>query len=317
MNMFDLSVIIVNYNTKELTIDCVRSVYKYTKDISFEIILVDNASSDGTVSSLKKLKLKNLKIIESSTNLGFGGGNNKALQISRGKYILFLNSDTLLFENTLGKLVSWMKKNPDAGALGCALLDKNKRLQTNGGDFPTPLRVFLWATFLDDIPGFSRIFGSYHLSVEIPISNTIYKYDHQQDWISGALLLIRKEVAAQVGGFDDDIFMYGEDVEYSYRIKKEGWEVWYTPTTKIIHFGSSSSTGETVNFMGSTVGKKDAILSELSGLKSFYKKHYSSFDYGLLLVFLKIATILRIVVFGIIGNQGSAIKIYVEAYKTV
>src|SRR5258708_2970093 len=184
MNMFDLSIVIVNYNTAQLTKDCITSIKKFTKNIKYEIILIDNASSEG-------IQVEGLKIIKNKENVGFGGANNQGIKLAKGRYILFLNSDTLLIENSLEKLVEWMDEKPGAGALTSGLLDKNKNLQTNGGDFPNLARVFIWATFLDDIPGLSRIFGSYHLSVEVPISNSIYKFDHKQGWISGAVFLIR------------------------------------------------------------------------------------------------------------------------------
>lgn len=307
----DLSVVIINFNTPQLTLECIESVRKFTKGINYEIILIEN----GTESPI--LKYKDIKIIRNKKNVGFGGANNQGIKTSIGRYILFLNSDTLLIENSLQKMVDWMDHHPKSGAVSSTLLYKNNKLQTNGGDFPNLFRTFMWASFLDDIPGIANIFGSYHATVEIPISNNVYKRVHQQDWISGAVFMIRHEILEKVGGFDDDIFMYGEDVEYSYRIKKAGWEIWYLPITKIIHYGSASSTGETVTFIGSSQGKKNSIVSEFKGLKKFYEKHYPKWQYGVLQLILKKAAILRIFVFGIIGRQGSAIKIYANAYREI
>jgi GT2 family glycosyltransferase len=312
----DLSIIIVNYNTKDLTIDCIKSVNKFTKGITFEIILVDNASSDDSIPSLKKLNLKNLKIIESKKNLGFGGGNNLGIKHATGKYILYLNSDTLFEENSLEKIIKWMDENPQPGGATCKLKFKDNSPQANGGSTPNLLRVFLWATFLDDIPGIYNIFGSYH-----PNPNAKFFKDQkkpiEQDWIIGAFLLVRKEVVDKVGGFDDSIFMYGEDVEYSYRIKKAGFSLWYLPFTKIIHYGSASTNSETVTFPGNITGKRNAILGEFEGLKAFYKKHYSKLSYMNLLICLRFAAIFRIIMFGIIKRQSQAIKIYAEAYREI
>jgi GT2 family glycosyltransferase len=312
----DLSIIIVNYNTGGLTIDCIKSISKFTKGIDFEIVLVDNGSTDDSISSFKSLKLNNLKLIESKKNLGFGGGNNLGLKHATGRYILYLNSDTLLLENSLEKMTNWMDKNPQAGGATCKITFNDNSPQANGGSTPNLFRVFLWATFLDDLPLIYNLFGSYHPNPSAKfLSNS--KKPVQQDWIIGAFLLVRREVIEKVGGFDDSIFMYGEDVEYSYRIRKAGFSLWYFPDTKIIHYGSASTNSEVVNFSGKSTGKKNAILGEFEGLKAFYKKHYSKLSYMNLLICLRLAAIFRIIMFGIIKRQPQAVKIYAEAYKTI
>lgn len=310
--MLDLSIIVINYNTKKMTLECIESVRKFTKNIEYEIILIENSTDQNEVLNLNS---KDIKSIRNEINVGFGKANNQGVEVAQGKYVLFLNSDTLLVENSLFEMVKWMKDHPKAGAITCKLLYKNRKVQTAGGNFPTLFKVFMWATFLDDIPGISRIFGSYHLSADVPISKDMYKYEHQQDWISGAVFLSTTEILKKVGGFDDDIFMYGEDVELSYRIKKAGHQIWYVPATKIIHFGSASSSGESVNFLGTTFGKRNAILNEFKGLKAFYIKHYPKFYLSILKLILMKAAILRIIVFGIIGRQSEAIKIYGEALR--
>lgn len=305
----DLSVIVVNYNTKKITLECINSVRKFTKNINYEIIVIDNASAE------KFPKSRNYKLITNSSNVGFGGANNQGIKAAKGRYVLFLNSDTILIENSFEKIINWINKRPDIGAATTALIDKNKHLQTNGGNSPNLCRIFLWATFLDDIPGISKIFGSYHLTVEVPLSNDIYKSSHELDWVAGAVLLVKSEVINMVGGFDNDIFMYGEDVEYCYRIRKGGWKIWYFADTKIVHLGSASSAGDVVNFSGTTIGKESGIIGEFRGLQAFYKKHYPKWHYLLLSFTLKLAAILRILLFGIMRGQRPALKIYAEAFK--
>src|SRR6266404_3338920 len=133
MNMFDLSIIIINYNTRELTLDCIKSVKEFTKDIRYEIILIENSTKNEEVIK----SFKGIKIVRNKINNGFSGANNQGIKLAKGKYVLFLNSDTLLVENSLDKMVEWMNSHPKVGVVSPTLLYKNNELQTNGGGFPT------------------------------------------------------------------------------------------------------------------------------------------------------------------------------------
>lgn len=310
----DLSIIIVSFNTKNLLLDCIQSIQKYTKGVSYEIVVVDNASIDGSVEAVDETS--GVKVIRNKKNEGFARANNQGTERALGRYILFLNSDTKLQEDSLTRMVSFMDKNNQAGVVSCKLLNSDGSTQASGGNFPTLLRIFLWATFLDDIPFVSRSLGAYHLHAGASFMAKSDDWEHQQDWVSGAVFLVRAEIVKSIGGFNEDFFMYGEDVEYCFRIKKAGWGIWYIPQTSILHIGSASSGGRAIQFSGKSLGKEKGILGEFEGLKKFYKEHYSPWQYLMLMLLLKKAAFLRMIVFGILGRQPQALKTYAKAFAT-
>ena len=311
----DLSVIIINWNTKKLLEDCLSSIYKFTdssrsfaksdltqddkegEDIKFEVIVVDNSSNDGSQKMIKK-KFPKVKLIENKSNLGFAKANNIGFRQARGKYILLLNSDTYLIENSLKKLLEIAQAKENLGVLCPLLLNEDRSIQQSVGFFPNLWRVFLWMTFIDDLL-FGYILKPFHVD-----HNAFYKNPQEIDWASGAAILIPKTVIKKAGLLDEKIFMYGEDVEWCYRVKMSGFANYFSPETKIIHIGRGSS------------GKiaKNAFLGEYTGLIYFYKKHKGIISLQLLLVFLKIGALARIFIFSILGRKELA-KIYEEAFK--
>lgn len=301
----ELSVIIVSFNTKDILKNCLESVYKFAKNIEFEVIVVDNLSTDGSREMLKSFskKYKNFDLIENKKNEGFAVANNLGIKKSRGRYVLLLNSDTLLIENSFYKIRSFMESHPKCGISTVRLLNKDKSEQATGGSFPTILRIFLWATFLDDLPFIDRLVSSYHPHTSnFYTNNNYYGNAHKQDWVTGAVFMIRKEVIEQVNGFDPDFYMYVEELEFCYRAKKQGWEIWYTPDTEIIHLGGASSPN-----------RINAVLGEFKGLRLFYAKHFSYWKQFILTVLLKKAAILRIIVFGLIKGDKNSLLAYSKA----
>ncbi len=302
----DLSIVIVNFNTKKLTLDCIRSVISATSGIKYEFVVVDNASSDGSLTAISKIKgLARIKIVQNNKNLGFGKANNQGIKKSLGRYILLLNSDTKLNENVLGEMVAWMDKNPKIGVASCALRNKDGSMQGTGGYFPTLFRVFAWMFFLEDIPILDRFIKPFHpVHEQSPFYKGLNRFDSemQMDWVTGAFFLIRKEVIEKVGYFDEDYFMYTEEVDLCFRIKKGGWNVYYTPYWSITHLGGASSTSEF------------PILSEFKGIKLFFKKHMPTIQYPLVRLFLKSGAILRMFILGIFKGK-EAVKIYAKAFK--
>lgn len=300
--MIDLSIIILNFNTKELTSDCVSSILKNTEGINYEIILIDNASTDGSVKSLEKLKNSKVKFVKNDQNLGFTKGNNQGVALSKGKYVLFLNSDTLISDNVLGDMVKWMDKNPRVGVSTCALKNKDGSLQATGGFFPTLLSVFSWMT-IQDLPFVDKLIKPFHPMKEKSLDKNyqFYKKEHEFDWVTGAFLLTRREVVDKIGGFDEEYFMYGDDVDFCFRAKEKGWKVYFLPTWSITHYGGASSTREF------------PLLSEYKGIKIFYKKHYPIWKYPIVRLFLKIGALGRMVLFGILEG-GQTARIYAKAF---
>jgi GT2 family glycosyltransferase len=301
----DLSIVIVSFNTKDLTLQSIESVVKKTRGIKYEIIVVDNGSKDGSVEKLKKLTIshQSLIILQNEENLGFAVANNQGAKKAKGKYLLFLNSDTLIKDNVLGEMVNWMDKYPKVGVASCALKNKDGSDQGTGGYSPTLLRVFSWMT-IQDIPLVDEVIKPFHPLHKKSFSTGTRFYEKQRklDWVSGAFMLIRKEAYQQVKAWDEKYFMYTEEVDLCYRIKKLGWEIWYLPDWSIIHLGGASST---VEF---------PILSEYKGVKRFYRKFYPKWQYPILRLLLRIGALGRIILFAILEGKETA-KIYVKAFQ--
>lgn len=231
----DLSIIIVSYNTKELLKQTIQSVIDNAKDIKYEIFVTDNASSDGSVLMVKE-DYPQVKLIESKDNLGFPKGNNVAIKKAVGKYILLLNSDTKVVGNCLQNCVRYMDSNSQIGALGCKVeLPSGKLDHACKRGFPTPEASLYYLLKLNKLFPDKKKFGKYTMS---------YVKDDEiaaVDSLMGAFMMIPKKVVDEVGMLDEEFFMYGEDIDWCFRIKKAGYEVLYYPVEKIIHYKGSSS----------------------------------------------------------------------------
>lgn len=255
----DVSVIIVNYNVKEFVQNLLHSLAKATKALTTEIIIVDNASDDGSVELIRE-KFPDVRLVASETNLGFGRANNVAFNMATGKYLLILNPDTLVQEDTLEKLIAFFNRTPDAGMIGCKILNPDGTLQLScRRGFPDPWTSFCKVTGLSSLFPKSKLFARYNLTY-LDEDETC-----EVDALSGSFMLLKKEVYEKTGGFDEQFFMYGEDLDLCYRVQKAGYKVYYVPETKIIHYkGEStkrSSLDETKVFYGA--------------MSLFVKKHFS------------------------------------------
>lgn len=293
----DLSVIIVNWNTKKLLEDCLDSIYKFSKGISFEVIVVDNASQDGSQQIVKK-KFPKVKLIENKDNLGFGKANNQGLKIAKGEYIMLLNSDTYQIENSFEKIVKKARELPNLGAFGPLLLHEDRTIQQSVGFFPHLPQVVWWMSFLDDLPG-ATFLKPYHVD-----HDSFYKKQHEVDWVTGAAIVVPKKVFDQLGGFDEAIFMYGEDFEWCFRIKKESYKIYFSPCARIVHIGQGSSNKIPTR----------AFIGECRGIKYFYQKHKSRASLQIVRALLKIGALARIIIFLAMGRKETA-KAYVEVFK--
>lgn len=292
-----LSVIIVNWNTKKLLEACLSSIYKFTKDVTFEVIVVDNGSEDGS-QAMVKTKFPQVKLILNKENLGFTKANNQGIKIAKGEYILLLNSDTYLVENSLKKLVAKAKSIDNLGALGPKLLNEDRTIQQSAGFFPHLPQIAYWMSFLDDLPG-GAILRPYHID-----HDSFYQKDQEVDWVTAAAILVKKRVIGRVGALDENIFMYGEEVDWCFRIKRENFKVFYSPSAKIVHIGRGSS------------GKisQNAILGEYKGIIYFYQKHRTFLALQIARLLLKIGALARMVIFPLLGKSQVA-KFYAEAHR--
>lgn len=302
----DLSIVIVNFKTPELIRTCIKSINENLKGTDAELIIVDNASDDQSFKDLKEIKSKiPIKLIQNRENMGFAKANNQGIKIAKGDYILLLNSDTIVEENIFSEMISWMRNRSDVGIVSCALKNKDGSLQGTGGSFPTLFKVFAWMFFLEDIPFLDYLIGPFH---PMHSSSPFYKGESQfvkereKDWVTGAFFLLKKDVIEKVGYFDEDYFMYTEEVDFCFRAKKKGWRVWYLPKWSIIHLGGASSTSEF------------AIINEYKGVKTYYQKHMPAWQMPFLRIFLKGGAALRILLFGILKG-GKVANIYVKAFK--
>jgi len=303
----DLSIVIINYNTKNITIECINSVLDNTKNFSFEIILVDNASVDGSYAEFQKrfYKYPFIHLIKNNKNLGFAYANNIGAERAKGRYILFLNSDTVIKNSLFKEMILWMDKAKDVAVSSCALKNKDGSLQGSGGYFPTLSKVFAWMFFLEDVPFLDRLVKPFHPvhSKSIFYNGLGYfKKERRQDWVTGAFFLIKKEIFEKAGGFNPDYFMYTEEVDLCYRVKKMGYDIAYLPQWEIIHLGGASST------------KEFPIISEYKGIKLFYKKNMPTWQYPLMRAFLKGGALIRSLIFGILDGKAAFVT-YVKAFK--
>lgn len=239
----DVSIIIVNYNTRELLQQCIDSIYKYTINVNFEIIIIDNASKDGSTDMVKS-SYPEVILIESKENLGFGRANNWGAKHASGTYLLLLNSDTILLENSIKILYDFFESanNPILAVIGCKLLDINKRPHISYGNFPT-IRQELFEY------GLSRIFRRYYLTKLSPSVRDAGRQIKEVDYIMGADLFFKRKIFEQVNGFDEDFFLYYEETEICFRLKKQGFRIQWVPLTSIIHYiGASGNQTKEFNY---------------------------------------------------------------------
>jgi len=241
----DVSVIIVSYNVRDFLQQCLHSLEKAGQGVSMEIIVVDNASGDGSAEMVRR-QFPRVRLIENPDNRGFSRANNQAMRIAGGRYLLLINPDTLAREDTLTALMAFMEEHPRVGAAGCKILNPDGTLQLScRRSFPTPWVALCKILGLSRLFPNSRLFGRYNLTYLDPDRTA------QVDALSGSFLFLRRQALQQVGLFDEEYFMYGEDLDLCYRIKKASWEITYVPATQIIHYkgkSTESSAGTVVDF---------------------------------------------------------------------
>lgn len=258
--MIDLSIIIVNYNVKEFLKNLLYSIKKAAQNFSTEIIVVDNASDDGSVEMIKE-KFPEVILIENKSNVGFGKANNQGLKIAKGRFILLINPDTLVAEDTFQKMIEFFDSHLDVGMAGCKILNPDGTLQLAcRRSFPGPWTAFTKVTGLSSLFPKSKLFARYNLTYLD--ENQTYEVDA----ISGSFMMLRKEVYDKVGGFDEQFFMYGEDLDLCYRIQKAGYKIFYVHTTQIIHYKGESTKRSSL----------DETKIFYQAMHLFVKKHLSS-----------------------------------------
>jgi len=230
----DVSIIIVAWNVKKLLLDCLASVYEKTRDIRFEVIYVDNASQDGSVDVVRQ-RFPDVRIIQNSENRGFIKANNQGIEIAKGRYVLLLNSDTLVLDNAITKTVQFADEHTDAAVVGCRVLNPDKTLQRTCFMYPSILNLFLAATYLYKMFPNSKFFGRERM--------TWWSFDEAREveTVCGCYSLVRREAIDQIGVMDETYFVYGDDPDWCYRFSNAGWKVMFTPDAQIIHYGGQNT----------------------------------------------------------------------------
>ena len=267
-----LSVIIVNYNVKYFLEQCLCSVQKAIAAIDAEIIVIDNHSTDGSLEYLRPL-FPSVIFLVNEKNIGFGKANNIALRQAKADFILFLNPDTIVNETCFSTCISFLKTAPNKGAAGIRMVDgSGKFLPESKRSFPSPVSSFY------KLIGLASLFPSSKYLNHYALGNLDKSETHEIDVLAGAFMMIKKEVLEKVNGFDESFFMYGEDIDLSYRIKHAGYKIFYLGETAIIHFKGESAKKQNLNY----------VRMFYTAMDIFVSKHYSktaSFFFSLFIWF--------------------------------
>lgn len=270
----DISIIIVAFNSQDTIEPCIDAVEKTVKKHSFEIIVSDNSENDETENVVSKVFEKNEKVIyiRNKENLGFSKGNNVVIKKAKGKYVLFLNPDTVVYEKTIDGMLDFMENNNDCGASTCFVeLPSGKLDDSSHRGFPTPWRAFAYFSGLSKVFPKSKLFGGYNLSY----LNT--RQTHEIESLAGSFMMVPYEIGEKVGWWDEDFFFYGEDLDFCFRIKKAGYKIYFVPEFRALHYKGISSGIKSVSkdlTKASVETKRWATNHRFSAMEIFYNKHY-------------------------------------------
>ena len=262
----DTSIIIANWNAQDLLDQCLQSVYAAVSDLSCEVIVVDNGSTNGSATMVQD-RFPDVRLIRNQENRGFAQANNQGINISTGRYVLLLNSDTIVSPDAVEQMVRFMDAYPDLGALGAELRNSDGSLQPSWAQFPTLLSEMIGRNF----------------RVRRPFADG---RAYLVDWVGGACLMVRRQSVEQVGLLDERLFMYSEETDWCYRMAQAGWQIGYLPGARVLHFGGASSRQEDTR-----------MLCELYKSKLyFFDKHHGAGRREMLRTGMLLLTLLKMMV---------------------
>jgi GT2 family glycosyltransferase len=257
---FDVTAIIVNYNTRDLIAPCISALRAGSDGLRLQIVIIDNGSRDGSETLLRR-EFGDCLLIFNVKNVGFGRANNQALSIARGRHFLLLNTDAFVAPQGVAKTVAYLDSHPECGLLGVRLVGRDGELQPSCRFFPTPWNEFVGRS------GLTRLLPGTRMVDDM-------SWDHASsrecDWVPGCYYLVRREVVEQVGLFDPRFFLYYEEVDHCRAVKAAGWKVVYCPDTTVVHIGGESAKSDSELTSG---GRQISALQIESGLL-YYRKHH-------------------------------------------
>ncbi|MGA2887880.1 MAG: glycosyltransferase family 2 protein [Terracidiphilus sp.] len=264
---FDVSIVIVSFNTRNVLRECLHSAYREAGSLRVQIIVVDNASTDGSPAMVEQ-EFSNVLLVRSEINLGFGPANNLGFKLAAGRYIVLLNSDAFLSEGSLERSVAHMDATPNAGLGGGRLIGRDGSWQPSARMFPTVVSDLIVLSGLAARFPHSRFFGHTDRTWASPMEAA------EVDWVPGAYSIIRAEALAAVGPFDQRFFLYYEEVDFCKRIKNEGYSIWYWPDIVVVHIGGESSR-QVRSLQLSRTGAQ-LTLWRMRSMLLYYRKHHGS-----------------------------------------
>lgn len=285
--MMDVTVIIVNWNTRGLLFNCLKSLKENAGDVDYEVIVVDNNSSDGSPDMVRK-EYPEVQLIVNDENIGFAAANNKAIPIAEGRYVLLLNSDTIITDKVVEKTVAYADENIEAAAVGCQIRRDPETVQMTCFRFPSVLNVFLTAF------GFSRTFKNNRVLGREWMLWWKRDSERQVDVVSGMYMLVRKKAIEDVGLMDDSFFFYYEETDWCYRFRQAGWKALFYPHASIIHVGGGGRS--------SSKAMIKMYVQEQKSLLIYLGKHHGTFSVWLAKVFLITGFIIRCGMWSIIAS---------------
>ncbi|WP_417462990.1 glycosyltransferase family 2 protein [Kordiimonas sp.] len=279
-----MSIIIVNWNTRALLSDCIRSIQRETS-ISYEVIVIDNFSSDGSVEWLRD-KFPDVYVIENNENKGFASANNQGIEIARGNHVLLLNPDTVILENAIDRMVSWLSDKPDVGCVGCQVWETEADIQITCFADPRPINLAI-VTF-----GLMRLADWFPVLGRPWYRNWDRCSERDVDVVSGMFMLVPRPVLECVGPLDSSFFVYAEEADWCRRIRKAGWRCVFTPEARILHLdGGSKSTAQIKSRMYVQMQKSHLIYA---------RKHDGRFGHALVKALFILSAFLRFGLFGLL-----------------
>ncbi len=291
MNEITLSVIIVNWNTSQLLKQCLTSLYVNMPIAPVEIIVVDNGSADESVEMIKN-NFPDVILVRNKDNLGFAKANNQGMKLSKGKYLALLNTDTQIDHDIFGNLINFLDRNNDTGIVGPRLKNSDGSLQFSFGHLPSLVGIFCQQGLpLHVVPLLKRF-----LPTLLNINSNHYNYSHEVGWVKGACFIIKRKVYEKIGGLDEKVFMYMEEVEYCKRAWDSNYKVNYYADVSVWHLERGSSKN----------GKRGSILGIYKGIYNYFKIHKPSWQLFVVAGILKFGAIIRMV---------KDPKTYVEAFN--